>query len=55
MCDYPVTTNTLTNASSTSQNAISQKFEMVGGYTEDLTEPQLSAVKAGSTFFQSQN
>ena len=42
MCEYPVTLNKHTsyNASSTSHNAISQKFEMVGGYTEDLTEPQ---------------
>ena len=40
MCDYPETLNTLANVSSMSHNASSHKFEMVGGYTEDLTEPQ---------------
>ena len=40
MCDYLVTLKTLANVSSMSHNASSQKFEMVGGYTEDLTEPQ---------------
>ena len=40
MYDYPVTLNTLANVSSMSLNAILQKFEMVGGYTEDLTKPQ---------------
>ena len=40
MCDYPVTLNTLANVSSMSHNVSSQKFEMVGSYTEDLTEPQ---------------
>ena len=40
MCDYLVTLNTLANVSSMSHNASSQKFEMVCGYTEDLTESQ---------------
>ena len=35
-----MTLNTLANDPSMSHNASSQNFEMVGGYTEDLTEPQ---------------
>ena len=39
MCDYTVTFHKA-NVSSLSHNAISQKFEMIGGYKENLTEPQ---------------